>query len=137
MLQLIRVALHPFVQFPLPASVMIEMEDRFGVPVLEAYGMTEAAHQMSSNPLPPGNRVPGSVGPGTGVSVAIMDEDGALRTLETPAEVVIKGTNVINGYEDNPPGQCGLFHERLVSPRRRGLARFGRLSEVSWPGARS
>ena len=94
---------------PLPASVMIEMEDRFGVPVLEAYGMTEAAHQMSSNPLPPGKRVPGSVGPGTGVSVAIMDEDGALQNTGDTGEVVIKGTNVINGYEDNPQANADSF----------------------------
>ena len=58
----------------LPPNTMIDLEKQFGVPVLEAYGMTEAAHQMSSNPLPPSDRVPGSVGPGTGVEIAIMDE---------------------------------------------------------------
>ena len=57
---------------------MLEMEDHFGTPVLEAYGMTEAAHQMASNPLPDEKRVPGSVGRGTGVSVSIMDEEGNL-----------------------------------------------------------
>ena len=93
----------------LPANVMIEMEDRFGVPVLEAYGMTEAAHQMASNPLPPGKRVPGSVGAGTGVSIAIMDDEGALRSGGETGEVVIKGTNVIGGYEDNPEANADSF----------------------------
>ena len=93
----------------LPASVMVEMENRFGVPVLEAYGMTEAAHQMASNPLPPGNRVPGSVGAGTGVSIAIMDDEGALRSAGETGEVVIKGTNVISGYEDNPEANADSF----------------------------
>ena len=93
----------------LPASVMVDMESRFGVPVLEAYGMTEAAHQMASNPLPPGNRVPGSVGAGTGVSIAIMDDNGALRGAGESGEVVIKGTNVIRGYEDNPEANADSF----------------------------
>lgn len=93
----------------LPASVMIEMEDRFGVPVLEAYGMTEAAHQMASNPLPPGKRVPGSVGTGTGVSIGIMDDEGALRSAGETGEVVIRGTNVISGYEDNPEANADSF----------------------------
>ena len=62
----------------LAPSLMQELEERFGVPVLEAYGMTEAAHQMASNPLPPADRHPGSVGPGTGVEVAI----GVLRLDE-------------------------------------------------------
>src|SRR2546428_161869 len=55
---------------------MALMEQRLGVPVLEAYGMTEASHQMTSNPLPPARRVPSSVGRGTGVEIAILDEAG-------------------------------------------------------------
>ena len=55
----------------LPASTMAQMEEQFGVPVLEAYGMTEAAHQMASNPLPPSKRFPGAVGFGTGVEIGI------------------------------------------------------------------
>ncbi|MEO2141990.1 MAG: AMP-binding protein, partial [bacterium] len=61
---------------PFPAEFLIEMEKTFGVPVLEAYGMTEAAHQVASNPLVDGKRVPGSVGIGTGVKIAIMDQGG-------------------------------------------------------------
>ena len=93
----------------LPPATMLEMEERFGLPVLEAYGMTEASHQMSSNPLPPGNRVPGSVGMGTGVSIAIMDQGGTLQPSGIRGEVVIQGPNVIRGYEDNPEANAISF----------------------------
>ena len=93
----------------LPPAAMLEMEERFGVPVLEAYGMTEASHQMSSNPLPPGNRVPGTVGCGTGVSVAIMDKGGSLQHSGVRGEVVIQGPNVIQAYEDNPEANAISF----------------------------
>lgn len=93
----------------LPASTMLEMEDRLGVPVLEAYGMTEAAHQMASNPLPSGKRVPGSVGPGTGVNIGIMDEAGKLQATGARGEVVIQGPNVITGYEENPEANTTSF----------------------------
>ena len=93
----------------LAPSLMQELEERFGVPVLEAYGMTEAAHQMASNPLPPADRHPGSVGPGTGVEVAIMDGDGNLLAPGERGEVVIKGANVITGYENNPEANATSF----------------------------
>lgn len=93
----------------LSPALMREMEEHFGLPVLEAYGMTEASHQMSSNPLPPGERVPGSVGPGTGVAIAIMDEAGELLPSGSQGEVVIRGTNVIKAYEDNPAANASSF----------------------------
>jgi len=86
----------------LPAEMMDKMERVFGVPVLEAYGMTEASHQMSSNPVPPLARKPGSVGPGTGVKIGIMDEAGNLLPQGERGEVVIQGPNVVSGYENNP-----------------------------------
>jgi len=81
----------------LPPQVMHDLESAFGAPVLEAYGMTEAAHQMASNPMPPAARKPGSVGRGTDVQISIMD--AACRHLSTGerGEVVIKGPNVITG----------------------------------------
>ena len=94
---------------PLSPGTMLEMEERFGVPMLEAYGMTEAAHQMSSNPLPPGKRVPGSVGPGTGVGIGIMDEQGSIQPAGETGEVAIQGPNVIEGYEDNPQSNADSF----------------------------
>jgi acyl-CoA synthetase (AMP-forming)/AMP-acid ligase II len=85
------------------------MEEIFEVPVLEAYGMTEAAHQMASNPLPPGVRKPGTVGLGTGVQIGIMDSTGQLLAPGQPGEVVIQGANVIQGYENNPEANISSF----------------------------
>jgi acyl-CoA synthetase (AMP-forming)/AMP-acid ligase II len=93
----------------LQASTMREMEEQFGAPLLEAYGMTEAAHQMASNPLPPAERFPGAVGFGTGVRIGIMDESGKLLEPQARGEVVIQGPNVINGYEDNPEANASSF----------------------------
>ena len=93
----------------LPAPVMAEMEAAFGVPVLESYGMTEAAHQMASNKLPPAPRFPGSVGIAAGPDVAIMDEAGNLLPAGTPGEVVIRGRNVTAGYEANPEANAKAF----------------------------
>src|SRR5262249_42765797 len=87
---------------PLAPETMQRMEQAFGAPVLEAYGMTEASHQMSSNPLPPRARKPGSVGTGTGVRIGIMDESGQLLHTGQVGEVVIQGPGVIEGYENNP-----------------------------------
>ncbi len=93
----------------LPPEVMIQLESRLGVPVLEAYGMTEAAHQMASNPLPPGERKPGTVGPGTGVRIGILSPEGTELPAGQPGEVVIAGPNVIDGYEDNPAANADSF----------------------------
>jgi acyl-CoA synthetase (AMP-forming)/AMP-acid ligase II len=85
----------------LAPTLMQQLEQIFEVPVLEAYGMTEAAHQMCSNPLPPGARKPGSVGPPTGLKLSIMnDADGHLHSREI-GEVVIQGSNVVREYENN------------------------------------
>lgn len=93
----------------LPPQMMADLEERFGAPVLEAYGMTEAAHQMASNPLPPGARKPGSVGRGTGLSIAILDEAGNQLPAGATGEVSIKGPNVFSGYESNPEANASSF----------------------------
>lgn len=88
---------------PLPITVMEELERVFRVPVLEAYGMTEASHQIASNPLPPGPRKPGSVGVPTGSEVAIMDDEGCCLPAETTGEIAVRGPNVTVGYEHYQP----------------------------------
>jgi acyl-CoA synthetase (AMP-forming)/AMP-acid ligase II len=88
---------------------MEQMEKVFGVPVLEAYGMTEASHQMASNPLPPHSRKPGSVGIATGIDVGIMDAAGVIQPPDTPGEVVIRGESVVKGYENNPEANATSF----------------------------
>jgi acyl-CoA synthetase (AMP-forming)/AMP-acid ligase II len=93
----------------LPPEMMQSMEQVFGAPVLEGYGMTEASHQMCSNPVPPSARKPGSVGPGTGVKVSIMDADGNHLAAGQRGEVVIQGPNVVREYENNPDANAKSF----------------------------
>ncbi len=93
----------------LPSTVLAELEEAFGAPVIESYGMTEAAHQMSSNPLPPHPRKPGSVGPAAGPEIAIMDEAGRLLPPGQSGEIVIRGDNVTPGYEGNPQANASAF----------------------------
>ena len=111
----------------LPPRLMHALEAAFGAPVLEAYGMTEAAHQMASNPLPPAKRKPGSVGRGTDVRISIMDTDGRICAPGERGEVVIQGPNVIRGYENNPGGQRGVVRRRMVPNRRPRLSGRRRL----------
>ena len=93
----------------LAPQLMSEMEATFGAPVLEAYGMTEAAHQMASNPLPPDERKPGSVGRGTAVEIAILDAAGNVLSSGATGEVSIKGPNVFSGYEGNAAANAESF----------------------------
>jgi acyl-CoA synthetase (AMP-forming)/AMP-acid ligase II/thioesterase domain-containing protein/acyl carrier protein len=93
----------------LPPHVMAELESAFDAPVVESYGMTEASHQISSNPLPPRQRKPGSVGPASGPEVAIMDEVGNLLPPGETGEIVIRGANVTHGYENNPTANQSAF----------------------------
>jgi acyl-CoA synthetase (AMP-forming)/AMP-acid ligase II len=93
----------------LPPQVMNALEQTFGAPVIEAYGMTEAAHQMAANPLPPRPRKPGSVGIAAGPAVAIMDEAGNPLPPGAVGEVVIRGPNVTPGYQNNPDANRSAF----------------------------
>jgi len=93
----------------LPAPVMTQMEETFGVPMIESYGMTEAAHQMASSPLPPRPRFAGCVGVAAGPEIAIMSEDGTLLAPGELGEVVIRGRNVMAGYENNPSANATAF----------------------------
>jgi acyl-CoA synthetase (AMP-forming)/AMP-acid ligase II len=93
----------------MPPQVIAELEKIFGAPLVEAYGMTEAAHQMASNPLPPGKRIPGTVGLAAGPDVAIMDNDGKLLAAGETGEIVIRGPNVTLGYENNPKANGEAF----------------------------
>ncbi|KAH8685523.1 hypothetical protein BGZ60DRAFT_395374 [Tricladium varicosporioides] len=94
---------------PLSPTIFHQLEETYGAPVLEAYAMTEAAHQMTSNPLPPGKRMPGSVGIGQGVEVAILDGDGNRVPQGSEAEICIRGENVTKGYLNNPEANKSSF----------------------------
>jgi acyl-CoA synthetase (AMP-forming)/AMP-acid ligase II len=121
----------------LAPQVMHDLEAAFGAPVLEAYGMTEAAHQMASNPLPPGQRLPGSVGRGTDVRISIMDADGRHLAAGERGEVVIQGPNVIRGYENNAEANATSFTDGWFRTGDQGfldangyLTLTGRLKEM-------
>ena len=93
----------------LAPGLMRGLEEVLGVPVIEAYGMTEAAHQIASNPLPPRQRKPGSVGLAAGPEVSVVDEDGNRVSPEEIGEIVIRGPNVMSSYADNPEGNTESF----------------------------
>jgi oxalate---CoA ligase len=121
----------------LPPSVMNDLEAAFGVPVIEAYGMTEAAHQMTANPLPPHARFAGSVGIAAGPEVAVMDDAGNLLRPGEIGEVVVRGPNVIQAYENNPEANASAFRNGWFRTGDQGvldgdsyLRLTGRLKEV-------
>ena len=121
----------------LAETTLRQLEARFGAPVLEAYAMTEASHQMTSNPLPPGFRQPGTVGRGTNVDVGIMDEAGNLLPAGTPGEVVVRGPNVTRGYHNNPEANAASFTNGWFRTGDRGvldsdgyLTLIGRIKEM-------
>jgi len=94
---------------PLSPTTFHQLEETYNAPVLEAYAMTEAAHQMTSNPLPPGKRQPGSVGIGQGVEVKILDQEGNEVAQGSEAEICIRGENVTKGYLNNPEANKSSF----------------------------
>jgi len=85
----------------LPPKVLTDLEATFRTRVIDSYGMTEASHQMASNPLAPRPRKLGSVGIPAGPEIAIMGNSGELLPSGETGEVVIRGPNVTAGYENN------------------------------------
>jgi oxalate---CoA ligase len=121
----------------LPVPVLEGLERTFGVPVVEAYGMTEAAHQMASNPLPPGGRKPGTVGRAAGPEVAVLDADGRVLPPGEIGEVAVRGPNVFDGYEANPDANDAAFTDGWFRTGDEGslddegyLTLRGRLKEI-------
>lgn len=93
----------------MPPTVLAELERVFRAPLVEAYGMTEASHQMASNPLPPRARKPGTVGLPAGPEVRVVDAAGADVAVGERGEIVIKGSNVMAAYENNPAANETAF----------------------------
>jgi acyl-CoA synthetase (AMP-forming)/AMP-acid ligase II len=121
----------------MPPQVIEALETTFNTVLIESYGMTEAAHQMASNPLPPGQRIPGTVGQAAGPEVAIMDEAGNLLPAGQMGEIVIKGANVTLGYENNPKANAEAFTSGWFRTGDQGvmdpqgyLSITGRLKEI-------
>jgi acyl-CoA synthetase (AMP-forming)/AMP-acid ligase II len=121
----------------LPPQVMSELEATFAAPVIEAYGMTEAAHQMACNPLPPRERKPGTVGVAAGPEISIMDAAGALLPIGEIGEVVIRGPNITAGYLNNEAANATAFSDGWFRTGDQGvldtegyLRLTGRLKEI-------
>ena len=121
----------------MPPQVIRELEDVFHAPLIEAYGMTEATHQMTSNPLPPAARKPGTVGRAAGPEVAIMGKQGELLPAGGIGEIVIRGENVTAGYENNPTANAEGFAHGWFRTGDQGrvddegyLSITGRLKEI-------
>ncbi len=94
---------------PLPANVLAALEETFAAPVIESYGMTEAAHQMTSNPLPPAPRKAGTVGPAAGPEVAILGEKGKFLPAGEEGEVAVRGASVTKGYLGGAKANRAVF----------------------------
>ena len=93
----------------LPPAIFEQLNDIFETPVIEAYGMTEATHQMASNPLPPAIQKPGLVGMPAGPEICIMNDKNEKLPQGEIGEICIKGDNVTNGYENNPEANKQSF----------------------------
>ncbi len=121
----------------MPPQLIAELEALFKAPLIESYGMTEAAHQMASNPLPPQQRKPGSVGRAAGPEIGIRGEDGAMLGAGKIGEVVIRGPSVTAGYESNPKANEEAFVDGWFRTGDQGvidadgfLSITGRLKEI-------
>jgi len=97
----------------LPPSVAVDIEARFGAPMIEAYGMTEGAHQIACNPLPPRLRRPGTVGLAAGPEIAVMDQAGHPVAANITGEIVMRGPNVARGYADPAANREAFYGDWL------------------------
>ena len=111
----------------LAPALLERAEQAYQAPMLEAYGMTEASHQMTSNPLPPAGRVPASVGVPTGTEVRIVDQAGTPLPAGRAGEVVIRGPGVMSGYVNNPAATDEAFLGDWFRTGDRGVLRDGYL----------
>ena len=114
----------------LSPALLARTEAAYGVPMLEAYGMTEASHQISSNPLPPAPRLPGSVGLPTGTEIAIVDGRGRRLADGVPGEVAIRGPGVTPGYLENPEANAASFFDGWFRTGDQGVVEDGYLRLV-------
>ncbi|MEO5698295.1 MAG: acyl--CoA ligase [Burkholderiaceae bacterium] len=121
----------------MPPQLIQQIETMFKAPLIESYGMTESAHQMASNPLPPQQRKPGSVGCAAGPEIAIRGEGGDLLGVGEIGEIVIRGPSVTAGYENNPKANEEAFVDGWFRTGDQGtldadgfLSITGRLKEI-------
>jgi acyl-CoA synthetase (AMP-forming)/AMP-acid ligase II len=114
----------------LSVSLLNRAEQRFGVPMIEAYGMTEASHEMAANPLTPGYRKPGSVGVPTGTEIRILDASWESLPENTAGEVAVRGPGVTAGYVNNPQANEESFRDGWFRTGDQGIFEDGYLRLV-------
>jgi acyl-CoA synthetase (AMP-forming)/AMP-acid ligase II len=105
----------------LSSDLFDRIESELAVPVLQAYGMTEASHQIASNPLPPERRDARSVGVPTGTEVTTLDEQGRRLPDGTPGEVAIRGPGLTPGYLNNDEANASAFVDGWFRTGDRGV----------------
>ena len=96
---------------PMPVALLHRLEDLWGVPVIESYGMTESATQLASNPLPPARRKAGSVGHPVGAELRVVDAHGHGLPVGQIGAVVARGPALFEGYEDDPEANAEAFRD--------------------------
>jgi acyl-CoA synthetase (AMP-forming)/AMP-acid ligase II len=114
----------------LSAELMARCEEAYGVPMLEAYGMTEASHEMAANPLPPAERRAGTVGVPTGVSIRVVDPAWQDVQQSAPGEVAISGPGLTPGYLANPEANAESFRDGWFRTGDQGVVEDGYLRLV-------
>ena len=107
--------------------LMERLEQLYQAPVLEAYGMTEASHQMTSNPLPPGRHQPGSVGVPAGAEVRIVSKAGQDLPPGQVGEVAVRGPGLTPGYLGDPQANAESFFDGWFRTGDRGRLKDGYL----------
>lgn len=95
----------------LPVAILEKFEELFGIPVIEAYGLSEAGSQIATNPLPPGIRKAGSVGLPAGNQIKIVDGNSQTVPYGVEGEVIVKGDNITPGYHNNPRANKESFKD--------------------------
>jgi acyl-CoA synthetase (AMP-forming)/AMP-acid ligase II len=114
----------------LAPELLARCESVYGVPMLEAYGMTEASHEMAANPLPPGERRPGTVGIPTGAAIRIVDRAWKEVAPGAPGEVTISGAGLTPGYLGNPEANAESFRDGWFRTGDQGVFEDGYLRLV-------
>jgi len=95
----------------LPEALLAEVEELLGVPVIEDYGMTEAAPQIACNPPDAGRRRAGSAGLPAGPEIMVADGTGARVAAGVTGEILVRGPNVFAGYEDDEEANRAAFRD--------------------------